>query len=70
MKLKELRAAKGWTQRELAAESGVTRANIARIETNRVTPELLTLTRLADALGCSIDEIVGREVAREAWSDD
>ncbi len=45
--LRQAREAKGWSQRELAARSGVTQANISKIETGQVDPQFSTLVELA-----------------------
>ena len=60
MRLKELRIDAGLTQKSLAAKAGIAREVVARTEGGRTMPEIGTLVKLADALGCSIDEIVGR----------
>ena len=52
VRLEELRAAKGWTQAELARRSGVPQPTISRIEARKTgSVELGNLERLADALG-------------------
>lgn len=45
-----LRAARGWTQEELAWQSGVSRPAIARLETGATDPRASTLVALARAL--------------------
>lgn len=45
--LRQARKAKGWSQRDLAARSGVTQANISKLETGRTDPQLSTLVDLA-----------------------
>ena len=59
-KLAHIRRKKGFTQERLAAVSGVPRVTIARAEAGTVSPSLKTLTKLSDALECSIDELVER----------
>lgn len=44
------RQRKGWTQQELSDHCGIARANIARLEAGRHTPQVDTLRRVADAL--------------------
>ena len=49
--VKELREARGWSQRDLAARAKVTGAYIAQLETGaRTNPTIDTLKRLAKAL--------------------
>jgi len=50
-KLKELREAVGITQRELAERLGAQQPAIARLENGHVKPDVVTLERIAKALG-------------------
>ena len=49
------------SQEELARKSGVSRASIARYETNEQSPTLATAQRLAETLGFTIDDLFGNE---------
>lgn len=53
-RLIERRHEKGMTQKELAAVSGLTQSVIARLESKRAVPQLDTLLRVAEALGCEL----------------
>lgn len=55
------REAKGWTRAKLVAKSGVPLMSLYSYETGKVLPGLLNLLSLADALGISLDEYVGRK---------
>jgi len=55
--VKELRAAKGWTQEQLAQAAGVSRQSINSIERNRYIPSLELALILARLFGCSTDQI-------------
>ena len=48
----------GMSQRELADRAGLSPGAIGQYETNRKTPRLETLRRLADALGVSVAELL------------
>lgn len=61
VKLAQVRKAKGMTQAQLSAVSGVHRVTIARYECGMCSPNLATIERLADALGVPIDEIVDKK---------
>lgn len=50
----ELRAKCGLTQDELAARSGVTQADISRIERGSANPTEKTLCKIADALNADL----------------
>ena len=53
-KLVALRKEKGLTQRELAKASNLTQPAIARLESKSAIPQLDTLLKVADALGCGL----------------
>ena len=54
-KLKELRECRGWTQEELAQETGISRVSLARMETDVQVPSWPTVLALAKALGVGCD---------------
>jgi transcriptional regulator with XRE-family HTH domain len=55
------REEKGWTKSKLSRVSGVPLTSVYSYETGMVLPGLLNLLSLADALGISLDEYVGRK---------
>lgn len=56
--LARFRKEKGLTQEELVERSGVAISQVRRYETEKASPTLDVVTRLAKALGVSIDELV------------
>ena len=50
-RIRELRIEKGWTQQELAYQVGMEKSNLSVIETGKSNPQLLTICRIACALG-------------------
>jgi putative transcriptional regulator len=56
-RVKELRAAQGWTQEQLAQAAGVSRQSINSIERNRYVPSLELALTFARVFRCSTDEI-------------
>lgn len=58
-RLKKLRNDFKITQKELANKVGVSRATIAGYETKGKEPPYETLTKLANALDCSVDFLLG-----------
>lgn len=60
MRIKELREAKGMSKTELARAMDVDLAVVHRWETGTAMPLAAKLPKLADLLGCSIDELYGR----------
>lgn len=63
--LRVLRARRSMTQAELASISGVHRTFVSRAETGKILPSLLTVTRLAQALGVDRVRILLRYSAPE-----
>jgi DNA-binding XRE family transcriptional regulator len=53
---KELRKQNGYTQSQLAFESGLSLSQIARIETARINPTLSTIFKIARAMNVEISE--------------
>ena len=60
-KIKELRKEKGYTFAKLSELSGISTGRLSDLATGkRNNPTMDTLIKLADALGISLDELVGR----------
>lgn len=52
-----LRKNKGYTLEQLSNKSGITIANLSLIENDKQKPKIVTLSKLANALECSYDEL-------------
>lgn len=63
MRLRVLRNLCGWTRPELARRADLSPLTITSYEIGKVQPSAAALGRLADALGCSIDALYGRELS-------
>lgn len=59
-RLRELRQARELTIRGLADLVRLSFQHVSRLESGDGDPSLATLTRLADAFGCSLDHLAGR----------
>lgn len=59
--IRAARHAAGMTVMEAAVASGATSAYIYRVEEGRSVPSVTTAIKLADAYGCSLDKLVGRD---------
>jgi len=59
-RIAQLRDRRGWTQEQLAASIGISRAALSHYEKNRREPDAETLAKLADLFHVSIDYLVGR----------
>ncbi|MBS1856135.1 MAG: helix-turn-helix transcriptional regulator [Acidobacteria bacterium] len=57
LRVRELRAQKGWSQERLAEEAGIHRTYLGGIETARRNPSLRNIIRIAAALGVSVKEL-------------
>lgn len=60
-RVKELRAARGWTQEELARSVGVSRQSINSIERGRYVPSLPLALTFAKLFECSTDQVFSLE---------
>ena len=58
--IKDLRAKRSMSQEELAELASLNRVTIAKYEAGQVEPGAKALSRIADALEVSVDEILGR----------
>lgn len=59
--LRAIREARGLTQRELAEVANVTKSFISRVEDGSKFANFKTMTKIADRLECSLDEIAMRD---------
>ncbi len=55
----DLRKQKGWSQTELATESGVSREIIGKYERGEAVPSIEFAKRIAEAFGVSLDYLAG-----------
>ncbi|WEA52270.1 helix-turn-helix transcriptional regulator [Weissella paramesenteroides] len=61
MRLKELREAKGLSQRQLANELGMVRQAYSNYERGEREPRIDVLIKLADYFDVSVDYLIGHE---------
>jgi transcriptional regulator with XRE-family HTH domain len=57
-RLRELREARSWSLKRLAAESGISVAAIQKIEAGEASPSLLTTVAIAEVLGEPVDRLI------------
>src|SRR4051812_1226215 len=57
-KVRSLRQARGWSLGALAERAGLSKTNLAKIETGSGNPSLETLLRLADALEITLGALL------------
>lgn len=57
-KLRAARQAAGMTQAQLAAAIGCKQKDVSRWEAGQIEPGVLIVKKMAQALGCSMDELV------------
>ena len=62
-KLLEIRRLRGMTQTELAQAAQIHRVTIAKYEAGQCVPSVDRAVRLANALGVTVDELIGKEEA-------
>jgi transcriptional regulator with XRE-family HTH domain len=54
------RERRGLTQAELGAKAGIAPGAVSHFETGQRVPSIESLVKLADALECSVDSLLGR----------
>lgn len=59
--VRQVRQRVGISQKDLARKVGITQAFLSEVETGNKSPSLLTAAKLARALGCTIDELLGEK---------
>lgn len=68
----ERRKALGWSQDELATQSGIPRSSVSAIEAGRLTPSVTAALAVAKALECSVEELFSSGVSKRgedsAWA--
>jgi transcriptional regulator with XRE-family HTH domain len=64
-RLRQLRLRSGLTQEKLAERSELSRNYIGLLELEKREPSLSSLLRLATALSCSVDDLVGTPVTEK-----
>ena len=62
--IKNIRQQKGLTQTEFAALLGCHSCQISMWETGKMFPSILSCITIADVLGVTLDELVGRKVQK------
>ncbi len=69
-RVKETRIARGWSQDELAARSGVSRSGISAIEIQRLVPSAAAALALAQAFGCRVEDLfsLGGSPSEVSWA--
>lgn len=60
--IKKARLDKGYSQYKLSIKSGISSQNISYWENEISFPTIINLIPIADALGVTLDELVGRTV--------
>lgn len=61
--IRDFRIKKGMTQQELANKMGVNQSTVSDYETGTFELTLPKLVRIADALGVTIYDLIGRDTA-------
>jgi transcriptional regulator with XRE-family HTH domain len=64
----ELRKAKGYTQEQVAEKLGLSTQAISKWETDNSYPDISLLLSIAELLGTTVDELLGREKKPEVLS--
>lgn len=62
--MRKARLKKGYSQTKLSMKTGISLASISFYENGHVFPSIIQLIPIADALGVTLDELVGRTVGK------
>ena len=60
-RFQRLRKAKNLTQEDIASKIGITAQSVSKWENDLSAPDINILLELADILGVSVEELLGRE---------
>jgi transcriptional regulator with XRE-family HTH domain len=60
-RLRELRLARGWTQKQLASRSGLSHTQVSHLETGFSNPSAQSALRLAEALDTPVGRLLGEK---------
>ena len=63
--IRKARKSKRYTLEKLQAKTGITRVSLGRWERGEAFPNIVNLLTIADVLGVTLDELVGRTVKNE-----
>ena len=69
MKIKEIRNSKGITQKQIASDLNIRQNTFSQYENGHREPDIMTLSRIADYLNTSIDDIVGKNKIPAAYDE-
>lgn len=58
--LKSERTSRGLTHEKIAEKAGVSRQTLGKIENGLTNPTMLTMFRITNAMGMSLEEFVGK----------
>ena len=67
-RLRELRNSRGMRQADLAKEAKVTTSYVSRLESGGAAPGIDLVARFADALGTTVEDLVGGDTPSEEES--
>ena len=62
-RIHNIRIQKGMTQEQLAHLVGIKQPTLSSIESGKKSPSLDTATKIANALGCTVDDLLDKQDA-------
>src|SRR5262245_18626142 len=69
-RVRVFRQQRQWSQDQLAEKAGISRAAVSAIEIQRLIPSVAAALALAEAFGCSVEDLFGQPLPNErewAW---
>jgi len=64
--VKQTRETRGWSQEVLADRADLNRSYVGEVERGTAVPSLITVAKIAKALGLSVSDLLARSEARES----
>jgi len=58
--LRQLREERGWSQEQLAERADLNRSYLGEVERGRAVPSIVTVAKLAAALGIQLSSLIAR----------
>ncbi len=67
-RIRELRTERGWSLDEAAAQTGLSRSSLFKVEKDRMSPTFDALRKLAEGFGLDMIQLLGQQADRRAAS--
>lgn len=59
--IKDIRKRLNMTQKQLSVRTGISQVNLSRYESGKRSPKISMAFKIAEALGCTVDELIKKQ---------